>query len=384
MDNVTPFSRSGPKVIAERITEAREARGLSMADLGRSVGVTRQAISYYETGAKQPEADVLGQLGHVLNQPIAYFTTDRPQGHGRPGAVFFRSFASKTKATNKKCEVYRDWLDQVAFYLGGMVNLPRVSLSAAAPTRSSGSYSIEEIEQFAIQCRRMWGLGNGPIKNLLLLLESKGVTVARTDFADDALDAFSCWVGSRPIIFLSSDRNSVRSRYDAAHELAHLILHPGIATEQMEDVQVHHRVEREANLFAAAFLLPSQVFRYEVYSTRLNSFLALKKRWRVSVGALIGRCKDIGIIDDFEFRRLRKLMSHYGYIKQEPLDDELEPEEPTVLRRSLELVLSEGVKDAADILADLRLSPEVICAVSGSRLETFAFVEATTVQLRLR
>lgn len=384
MDNVTLFSRFGPQVIPERITEAREALSLSMADLGRAVGVTRQAISYYETGAKHPEAEVLAQLGHALNQPIAYFTSARPQGHGRSGTVFFRSFASKTKSTNKKCEIYRDWLDQIAFYLGGMVTLPRVSLPAAAPADPSGIYSREEIERFATQCRRMWGLGDGPVANLLLLLESKGVVVARADFEDAALDAFSCWIGSRPFIFLSSDRTAVRSRYDAAHELAHLILHPGITTEQMEDVQIHHRVEKEANLFAAAFLLPRQVFRYEVHSTRLNAFLSLKKRWRVSVGALIGRCKDIGIIDDFEFRRLRKLMSHYGYIKQEPLDNQLEPEEPTVLRRSIELLLSKDVKDAAAILGDLRLSPDAICAISGVKPELFTFVEAETLNLRLR
>src|SRR5438105_14282658 len=309
MDNVTLFSRLGPKVIPERITEAREACGLSMADLGRSIGVTRQAISYYETGAKHPEADVLAQLGKALNQPIAYFTSTRPKGHGRPGTVFFRSFASKTKATNKKCEVYRDWLDQIAFYLGGMVTLPRVSLPAAVPTDSSGSYTMEEIEQFATQCRRMWSLGDGPIANLLLLLESKGIVVARTDFADTALDAFSCWIGARPFVFLSSDRSAVRSRYDAAHELGHLVLHSGVSMQQMEDNQIHDRAEKEANRFAAAFLLPRQVFRYEVHSTRLNSFLSLKKRWRVSVGALIARCKDIRIIDDYEFRRLRKLMS---------------------------------------------------------------------------
>jgi Zn-dependent peptidase ImmA (M78 family)/transcriptional regulator with XRE-family HTH domain len=384
MDNVTLFNRLGPRVIPERITEAREALAWTMADLGRAVGVTRQAISSYETGAKQPEAEILAQFSHALKQPISYFTSDRPPGHGRSGTVFFRSFVSKTKATNKKCEIYRDWLDQIAFYLGGMVTLPRVSLPAAAPSDPSGSYSIEEIEQFATQCRRMWGLGDGPIANLLLLLESKGVIVARTDFADFALDAFSCWIGSRPFIFLSSDRTAVRSRYDAAHELAHLILHSGITIEQMEDTDAHNRAEKEANLFAAAFLLPRSVFRYEVHSTRLNSFLSLKKRWRVSVGALVARCKDIRVIDDYQFVKLRKLMSHYGYIKHEPLDDQIAPEEPSVLRRSIELIFSKRVKDPAGILSDLRLSPEAICAISGAKPEIFTFVEAETVNLRLR
>jgi hypothetical protein len=77
-------------------------------------------------------------------------------------------------------------------------------------------------------------------------------------------------------------------------------------------------------------------------------------------------------------------MSHYGYIKMEPLDDQMEPEEPSVLRRAIELVLSKGAKEAADILADLRLSPSVICTISGTKREIFTFVEAETVNLQLR
>jgi Zn-dependent peptidase ImmA (M78 family) len=170
-------------------------------------------------------------------------------------------------------------------------------------------------------------LGDGPIADVLLLMESKGIIVARADFDAEALDAFSCWVGPQPFVFLSADRTSAaRSRYDAAHELGHLILHQGVTSEQMEDPDTHDRVEREANRFAAAFLLPAPSFRYEVNSVRLNAFLALKKRWKVSIGAMVHRCLDIGLIGQPEFVRLRKQMSSYGYIKREPLDDEIAPE----------------------------------------------------------
>jgi Zn-dependent peptidase ImmA (M78 family)/transcriptional regulator with XRE-family HTH domain len=384
MDNVTLFSRRVPTVIPERITEARQALGMSMADLGRAVNVSRQAISYYETGAKQPESEVLIQLGRALKQPIAYFTTARPESHGRSGTVFFRSFASKTKTTNKRCERYRDWLDQTAHYLSGMVGLPAPGILPAAPRNDLG-YTLFEIEEIATRCRRSWGLGDGPIANLLLLLESKGVIAVRTDIVDaPALDAFSCWIGIRPFVFLSADRTAVRSRFDAAHELGHLILHSGITPEQMEDDAIHSRVEREANQFAGAFLLPRESFRTEIHSTRLNSFIALKRRWGVSIGAMVSRCRDIGVIGDYEFRRLRKLMSHYGYIKFEPLDGEIPPEEPTLLKRSIDLLIAKNVKDAAAILADLRLSPETIAAITGIEVSRFEFAEPNRVDLSLR
>lgn len=384
MANVTLFNRSGPRVVPERITEARQALCMTMADLGRAVGVTRQAISYYETGAKQPEAVILAQLGKELRQPIAYFTSERPVGHGQPGAVFFRSFASKTKALNKKCEIFRDWLDQIANYIGGMIKFPRPSVPLVTPRCDDGRYTHEELDEIATRCRRDWGLGDGPIANMILLMESKGIIVARADFEAEALDAFSCWIGAQPFVFLSSDRTAVRSRFDAAHELGHLILHPGLTPEQMEDPETHDRVEREANYFAAAFLMPRQSFRHEVHSIRLNAFIELKKRWKVSIGAMIARCRDIGLLGEYEFRKLRKLMSTYGYTKHEPLDSEIPPEEPSVLRRAIDLLLANGVKDGPAILSDLRLSPNVISAITGIDIARFVPIQVTPVELTIR
>ncbi len=40
------------------------------------------------------------------------------------------------------------------------------------------------------------------------------------------IDAFSVWYDAKPYIFLSSDKGSnVRTRFDMAHELGHLIMH---------------------------------------------------------------------------------------------------------------------------------------------------------------
>ena len=101
-------------------------------------------------------------------------------------------------------------------------------------------------------CRIEWGLGTGPLSNVVGLLESKGVAVCRYEFAEEQIEAFSFWNGPRPFIFLSSDKNSAaRARFDAAHELGHLILHRWIGSEEIEDPKVLKEVEREANRFVA-------------------------------------------------------------------------------------------------------------------------------------
>src|ERR1700739_3377495 len=98
MRNVKPlFARSAPRLIPARLREAREAKELSMADLGDAVGLSRQAISFYESGEREPEPETLMKIIAVLQQPIAFFTTERPRDFGRRGTTFFRSFKSKTK-----------------------------------------------------------------------------------------------------------------------------------------------------------------------------------------------------------------------------------------------------------------------------------------------
>src|SRR4029077_11786241 len=115
MTNVLPlFARSMPRLIPVRLREAREAKELSMADLGEMVGVTRQAISLYESGEREPEPETLMKIIGVLEQPIAFFTTDRPKSFGRRSTTFFRSFKSKTKRTNKRCEILADFVQETA------------------------------------------------------------------------------------------------------------------------------------------------------------------------------------------------------------------------------------------------------------------------------
>jgi Zn-dependent peptidase ImmA (M78 family) len=45
-------------------------------------------------------------------------------------------------------------------------------------------------------------------------------------------------------------------------------------------------------------LLPEQDFLDELYAPTLDGMLSLKERWGVSVGAMIMRCKSLGILDE--------------------------------------------------------------------------------------
>lgn len=366
----------GRRLIPGRLRDARAAKRLNQAELGAAIGKTRQAVSTYELGEKCPEGATLAQIATALDQPLAYFTASDREGFGAFGTRFFRAFGPETKRRNLMCDVYAGWEVQVAKYLAELVNYPPVNIPLLTPSDLSEGYTDEEIEHAASECRKHWGLGLGPLSNVLALAEGKGVIAVRLRMDGERVQAFSFWNGPRPFIFLASEKDSaVRARFDVAHEIGHLVLHRGVGQEDIEDPKSLRRIEAEANRFAGALLLPRQSFPNEVFTTRLDAFVELKARWKVALQAMVYRCKDLGIFDEYQITNLYKQISARKWRTKEPLDDwnVLPLEQPRLLRNAMALVFEAGRRTPADICADLALAPHVIetlCNLDAGLLES--------------
>lgn len=208
-----------------------------------------------------------------------------------------------------------------------------------------------DIEAFATRLRRFWGLGDGPISNVVALLENHGAVVARNELGDERLDAFSEWDGGRCFIILGSDKESaVRSRLDVCHELAHMLLHRNVPENLANQPAIHKLMEWQATRFASAFLLPATTFSAEVYAASAESLISLKRRWRVSVAAMVMRLSDMGRISDLQKSHLMIQISRRGWRKREPFDDQIPAEQPLLLRRSVDLLLEQGLIQAEELV----------------------------------
>src|SRR6185437_9053940 len=106
--------------------------------------------------------------------------------------------------------------------------------------------------------------------------------------------------------------------------------------------------EREADRFASAFLLPRKSFQAEIFTSRLDAFVMLKKRWNVSIQAMVYRCKQLELFDEDQVTNLYKQISARRWRTREPLDDPavVPLEQPRLLKRALEMVVAAGVKMA--------------------------------------
>ncbi|MHB8892838.1 MAG: XRE family transcriptional regulator, partial [Candidatus Limnocylindrales bacterium] len=201
-----------------RLTQARQLAGLLKAELGREVGLSAAAVGQFESGAAKPTAATLARLAIYLQVPPVFFAAGRARVTVTEDQVHFRSLRSTSNRDRTKARAQVEILAQVVETLERRVRLPRVDLPVL-PTDSAP-------EEAARAVRLEWDLGSRPIKDLVGMLERRGVIVSRLAAVTDEVDAFSCWVSGRPYILLAANKDAAdRSRFDAAHELAHLLLH---------------------------------------------------------------------------------------------------------------------------------------------------------------
>jgi transcriptional regulator with XRE-family HTH domain len=81
-----------PGFVGGRLREGREARGLTATSLADLLGVSKQAVSRYESGELTPAPEVMRKIGGALNLSIHFFL--RPESPPDPSVTFFRSMSS--------------------------------------------------------------------------------------------------------------------------------------------------------------------------------------------------------------------------------------------------------------------------------------------------
>lgn len=371
----------GPFVPA-RLAEARVGRGLSATGLASLLSVTPQAVSNWEAGKHAPRAEVLAAIAARLELPERFFRSPRVLDQS---PIFWRSFAYATKSSRAESEQRFRWLQDIVRYLHAFLEFPPIHLPVFNVPASIEQLDNRRIEQMALEARDFWGLGDGPVSDVVLLMENAGVVTGRLSMGHSALDAFSQWsqLDGLPYVVLGDSKTAARSRLDAAHELAHLLLHRGVMSKSLLTPPMHKLIENQAFRFAGALLLPASSFLAEVWQPTLEVFRSLKERWKVSIGAMIHRCHELGFIDDTQYKRLWMNYYQRGYREKDMHDDGLAHERPRLVRRCFETLLSENVQTKAEILNSLPFRQQEIESLAG--LPTgFLTIEESTVMVRAK
>ena len=358
-----------PGFKGQRLTQAREARGLTAVALAEMIGVKSANISHYEHGKQTPSPEVMDRIAQVLNCPRAFFLRELRTKDG--SCIWYRSMSAATKMSRVRAEARLAWLKEIVDYLREYLELPKLNMPAFDLPADVTKITSAMIEDIATQCRQFWNLGDGPISDLVLALENNGVIVGRGELATETQDSFSQWpTEENPFVYLNSDKASaVRLRFDAAHELGHLLLHRHLDNKQFKTSTINRLMENQCHRFGIALLLPANRFSTELWAPTLDGFYTLKERWGVSIAAMIKRCEQLEILDEERTLRAWINLSRRGWKKWEPLDDTLVPELPRVLPRGVEILSNAGIKTPSQMLVDLAMSAsdfeDLCCLPSG-------------------
>lgn len=328
--SLSMLSGGGEGFNPTRLTLVRERKGLSKSELAALIDVDLRSIVAYESGEFCPSPEALYRLEKELGFPALFFEgedLDKPI----PDVASFRSL-SKLKPTRRDMALAQG---AIALYLNQWLEskfeLPKADLPDLSRERSPA--------EAASAIRQIWGLGELPIRNMVHLLEAKGIRVFSLAIDTRDVDAFSMWQENTPFVFLNNNKSSERSRYDAAHELGHLLLHHHGSPQGRE-------AEREADIFAGAFLMPqASVIARSPRNAAVDDLVRLKRIWNVSVAALNYRLHEVGMMSEWQYRTLNMQISKRGYRTYEP--DGAPRETSQMLQVMFATLYQEGMPRAA-------------------------------------
>lgn len=312
-----------PQAQTAMLTLLREARGLTQAEVAAAMTevsgdagptVSQGYISKAESGRLIVTGERLDLYAAALGYPPELLCLD-PQVHGvGVGLIHHRKRASLQVSALRR--------------IHAQLVLTRIQLSgltAAAKTEHlEPHFPHVELDDLTLprdaarRLRKEWRLPSGPVSDVVGAAEDAGAWVVLRDLESDLLDAVSQRADENIPLFLVNNRvPGDRCRFSMAHEIGHIILHtePGPGGEQ----------EKQADAFAAEFLMPAKDIRADFSGdVAIPKLKELKRKWRVSMAALLRRARSLNTITEWQYRNIIVEMSALGYRTAEPMDIPLE------------------------------------------------------------
>ncbi len=322
-------------MLSQRLKQVRSAQGLSLDALAHELGgmVTKQSLSKYEKGLAEPSPRVLNQLAKVLGVKAAYL-------YSEPAVSISFVAYRKTSRLSRKAQLRME--SQISQHLEACVRLQQIidpAGRADVPIQAFEVESLEDTETAAQALRHRWNMGIDPIASVVGVLEEHHIYALDVD-GEEGFDGISAMAheGEDLIAAATVTRRGIageRQRLNLVHELGHLMLRIADGVDE----------EKAAFRFGAAFIAPAELLYREIGQRRtsvsLAEMLLLKRRFGLSLQALVYRLRDLGIINATHAKQWWMAINQRGWKQREP--GELPAEDVTWLRQSVMRAVSEDL-----------------------------------------
>ena len=335
-------------IVASRFVEAREELGLTQTELAKLSDISRYTISKIENEILQEiSSSTLFSLATALKKPTDFFFREEIN-FKKTTQPSFRSFKSQSKTENTEAMIKLKRTIEFVDLLYHHINERHLDIPLyEEDTTGEDSLTKNDIEGIAYETREAMGISNnGAIIDLITWLENHGIICCSAPLPDKTSSVnVSVKFGNsnyeNAIIVYNIKLNYYRQRFSLAHELGHIILHHYWTEQDFIDNQ--DSAERQADMFASAFLMPADSFRHSVYKKDLAGALQLKDQWKTSVASICRRMKDVNLISESRYRDLNIEISRKGWKRSEPKDKTTPTESPYYLKEAFNFLFSNNV-----------------------------------------
>lgn len=347
-----------------RLKEALQFREMKITELALETGISKQSLSQYANNNSIPPYENVIKIARVLNFPYDFFLTEDLYTVVT-GNTYFRSQSASTKKARNAQKIKLEYVSKLYYTLLNYVDFPRLNLPDTSTLQlpdNIAEYDSDEaeteIENLAANVRKIWRLGSGPIENLQYILESNGIIVTGFKDVDSSIDAFSQQINIKGttlyIIALAIGSKPIeRLRFDMAHELGHILMHNWGEDNELISRDEFNAREKQANMFASSLLLPKDDFSRSIYGypTDIEYYRVLKKKWKVSMQAMMYRARQLDIITGNQFQYMMRQVSKNGWRTKEPGDVPGQLRD-TIFQGAIDLLFDGGYLTHQELLND--------------------------------
>jgi Zn-dependent peptidase ImmA (M78 family)/transcriptional regulator with XRE-family HTH domain len=337
-----------PRIMGQRIAEARKARGKTQEEVADFLGLSRPTYIAVEKGERRAKNDEIVKLAPFLGRTVNELVRRvEPVTDLQP---HLRAVADKSKSGDQDRSRLNTAIDELQSLaedyreLERMMNVPLRPNYPPEIVLSSKIDPVEQAEVAAAHERQRLGLGDQPVLKVRSALEwDVGLRIFYTTVLPSniaGMYAYSAALGG--CVLINRNHPPERRRVSMLHEYGHLLLSTDRYRPGIDYLTVPGRKpanERFAEAFALCFLMPATSVRDRFHGVVASSgdfqvadLCRLKHHFFVSLEAMTLRLEELGLISrgtwdhlneaGFAPRKAEALLS----LPSQPLDDEIVPE----------------------------------------------------------